>query len=56
MRIEEFYGRAKHLRQEHSGGVPKPYKPLLLTAVVLLIHKRKLLSRDVFLDGALRSS
>jgi hypothetical protein len=34
----------------------KPYKPLLLAAVVILIHKGKQPSRNVFLDGGLRSA
>lgn len=34
----------------------KPYKPLLVAAVVILIHKRKQQSRNVFLDGGLRSA
>jgi hypothetical protein len=34
----------------------KPYKPLLVAAVVILIHKGKQPSRSVFLDGGLRSA
>ena len=47
MRWEEFLERVAHLRRDRSGGVPKPYKPLLLAAVVLLVHKRKIAAPSV---------
>ncbi len=54
--LDEFCSRLEHLRLDHSGGVVKPYKPLLVAAVVILIHKGKQQSRNVFLDGGLRSA
>ncbi len=56
MTFEEFCGRLEHLRLDRSGGLVKPYKPVLLAAVVLLVHKGKLPTRSVFLDGGLRSA
>lgn len=56
MTFDEFCGRISALRLDRSGGVPKPYKPLMLAAVVLLIHKGKIASRNVYLDGGLRSA
>ncbi|HZZ83934.1 MAG TPA: hypothetical protein VFE30_05315 [Anaeromyxobacteraceae bacterium] len=53
--FDEFCGRLEHLRLDRSGGLVKPYKPLLLTAVVVLIHKGKQRDRNVLLDGGLRS-
>ncbi len=53
--FDEFCGRLEHLRLDRSGGLVKPYKPLLLAAVVILIHKGKQRDRNVFLDGGLRS-
>jgi hypothetical protein len=54
--FDEFLRRLEHLRLDRSGGLVKPYKPVLLAAVVLLVHKGKLPSRRVFLDGGLRSA
>lgn len=56
MTLDEFCSRLAHLRLDRSGGLVKPYKPLLLAAVVILIHKGKQPSRNVFLDGGLRSA
>jgi hypothetical protein len=56
MRLDEFCQRLEHLRLDRSGGLVKPYKPLLVAAVVILIHKRKQQTRNVFLDGGLRSA
>lgn len=56
MSWEEFLERVGHLRRDRSGGVAKPYKPLLLAAVVLLVHKRKIATPNVLLDGGLRSA
>lgn len=50
-----FLERVQHLRVDRSSGTPRPYKPLLLAAVAVLIHKGELRSPDVFLDGGLRS-
>ena len=55
MTLDEFCDRLRHLRVDKSGNVPKPYKPLLVAAVVLLIQKGKLVTRDVLLDGGLVS-
>ncbi len=54
--LDEFCHRLAHLRLDRSGGRVKPYKPLLVAAVVILIHKGKQPSRNVFLDGGLRSA
>lgn len=56
MSFDEFCSRLGHLRLDRSGGLVKPYKPLLVAAVVILIHKGKQPSRSVFLDGGLRSA
>lgn len=56
MTFDEFCARLEHLRLDRSGGLVKPYKPVLLAAVVMLIHKGKIPSRNVFLDGGLRSA
>ena len=55
MTFDEFCDRLRNLRVDRSGNVPKPYKPLLVAAVVLLIQKGKLASREVLLDGGLVS-
>ena len=49
--VDEFLSRLRHLRLDRSKGLAKPYKPLLLAAVVLLIGKGKLRSPDIALDG-----
>lgn len=54
--FDEFCTRLAHLRLDRSGGLVKPYKPVLVAAVVILIHKGKQASRNVFLDGGLRSA
>jgi hypothetical protein len=56
MTFDEFCERLGNLRVDRSGGVVKPYKPLLLAAVVILIHKGKQATRNVLLDGGLRSA
>lgn len=56
MTFDEFCGRLAELRLDRSGGQVKPYKPLMVAAVVLLIHKGKIASRSVYLDGGLRSA
>lgn len=55
MTYEQFLHRIQHLKVDRSGGTPKPYKPLLLCAVVILIHKGEIATREVFLDGGLKS-
>jgi hypothetical protein len=54
--FETFCERLGNLRQDRSDGLVKPYKPVLLAAVVILIHKGKQPNRSVFLDGGLRSA
>ncbi len=54
--FDEFCSRLGNLRVDRSGGVAKPYKPLLVAAVVILIHKGKQPTRNVLLDGGLRSA
>jgi hypothetical protein len=56
MTLDEFCSRLAHLRLDRSGGIVKPYKPLLVAAVVILIHKGKQRDRNVLLDGGLRSA
>lgn len=56
MSLDELCERLKHLRRDRAGGVAKPYKPLLMAAVVLLIQKRKITNPSVLLDGGLRSA
>jgi len=53
--VERFLDACKRLRVDAAIGPPKPYKPLMLAAVVLLIGKGKIVTPDVFLDGGLRS-
>lgn len=55
MTFDEFCDRLRNLRVDRSGNVPKPYKPLLVAAVVLMIQKGKVASREVLLDGGLVS-
>ena len=54
--FDEFCQRLGSLRVDRSGGLPKPYKPILVAAVVILIHKGKQLDRNILLDGGLRSA
>ncbi len=56
MTLDEFCGRLGHLRLDRSGGLVRPYKPVLLAAVVMLVHKGKIPTQSVFLDGGLRSA
>jgi hypothetical protein len=53
--VERFLYSIAHLRRDRARGPDKPYKPLMLTAVVLLIGKGKIDSSNVFLDGGLDS-
>ena len=55
MTFEQFVRVIRELRVDRSGGVPKPYKPVLLAAVIILIHKGEIRSREIFLDGGLKS-
>ena len=55
MMVEGFLRRVDNLRLDKSRGPVKPYKPLLLAAVVILIAKRKIADPLILLDGALRS-
>lgn len=55
MNFDDFLLALTRLRVDRSNGAPRPYKPLLVAAVVLLIHKGKLASREVYRDGALES-
>ncbi len=54
MTFDRFVETIRQLRLDRSGGEPKPYKPLLLASVVVLIHKGEIRTREVFLDGGLR--
>lgn len=55
MNFEQFCERLEHLRVDRAGGMAKPYKPLLVAAVIVLIHKKKITSPAIFLDGGLTS-
>jgi hypothetical protein len=55
MTFEQFVESIRHLRRDRSGGKPKPYKPLMLASVIILIHKGEIRTREVFLDGGLES-
>ena len=56
MTFEQFCERLPELRLDRSGGLIKPYKPVLLAAVVTLIHKGKISTRNIILDGGLKSA
>jgi hypothetical protein len=56
MTFDQFVETVRHLRRDRSGGRPKPYKPLMLASVVILIHKGEIRTREVFLDGGLESA
>ncbi|MBE7483618.1 MAG: hypothetical protein HS104_27020 [Polyangiaceae bacterium] len=56
MRFDEFCRRADNLRVDRARGRAKPYKPLLLAAVVMMIAKRKVASPEVALDDGLKSA
>ncbi len=56
MSFDEFCSRLENLRVDRSGGLVKPYKPLLVAAVVILVHKGKQPTRNILLDGGLRSA
>ena len=55
MTFEQFLEAVRTLRVDRSGGVLKPYKPLLLASVVVLIHKGEILGPEIYLDGGLKS-
>ena len=42
MDLDEFCRRVENLRQDRAIGPKKPYKPLLLAALLVLIAKRKI--------------
>jgi hypothetical protein len=54
--LPDFLSTLRHLRVDRSKGIAKPYKPLLVAAVVLLIGKGKIRSADIALDGGLASA
>ncbi len=51
----EFLERIANMRLNREKPV-KPYKPILVASLVLLIHKGRIMSPLVYLDGALRST
>jgi hypothetical protein len=55
MTFNEFLDRIQDLRIDRSGPEPKPYKPVLLCSVVLLIHKGEIRTPEVFFDGGVKS-
>ena len=56
MTLDEFCSRIANLRRDTSRGEPMPYKPILLAAVLVLIHKGKIPNHQVLLDGGLKSA
>jgi hypothetical protein len=55
MTLDEFIRRLENLRVDRSRGPAKPYKPLLVLAVVMLIEKGEIADGRILLDGALKS-
>ncbi|HVY60972.1 MAG TPA: hypothetical protein VHF22_04930 [Planctomycetota bacterium] len=55
MHLDEFLARLSNLRVDRSRGVAKPYKPILVLAVIMLIEKGEIVDGRVLLDGALKS-
>ncbi len=55
MDFERFCERITHLKLDRASGRVKPYKPLMLIALVVLMSKGKVPDRNVRLDGALKS-
>lgn len=56
MRFEEFCSRLENLRRDRARGPVKPYKPLLIASVLVLIAKKKITGPEIYLDGGLRSA
>jgi hypothetical protein len=56
MTFEHFCERVRNLKRAQVDGTRMPYKPLLVAAAIILIHKRKIQTPDVFLDGGLKSA
>lgn len=54
--VDDLLVTLRRLRVDKGKGIAKPYKPLLVAAVVLLIGKGKIRSPDVALDGGLKSA
>ncbi|OQY67543.1 MAG: hypothetical protein B6D46_05835 [Polyangiaceae bacterium UTPRO1] len=55
MTIDEFIRHLENLRVDRARGPAKPYKPLLVLAVVVLFEKGEIVDGRVLLDGALKS-
>jgi len=53
--IADFIARCRSVRVDRGQGGPKPYKPLMLLAVLVLVDKGELTTPRVFLDGGLKS-
>lgn len=56
MSIADFCAHLRSLRLDRANGRVKPYKPVLVLAVVVLIAKGKITDPRIFLDGGLRST
>jgi len=56
MTLDDFCTRLRSLRLDRADGRVKPYKPVLLLAVVVLIAKGKIPEPRIFLDGGLKSA
>lgn len=55
MNLDEFLRRVESLRCDRSRGPVKPYKPLLLAAVIAQMEKGEIADGRILLDGALKS-
>ena len=55
MTVDELVMRLQNLRLDKADGRVKPYKPVLFTAVLVLIRKGKIGTAEILLDGALKS-
>lgn len=55
MTFDQFVEVCRTLKVDRSGGEPKPYKPLLVATVIVLIHKGEIRGPDIFLDGGVKS-
>jgi len=55
MEMEEFLSRISNLKLDKARGPEKPYKPLLLLAVISLIQEGKISDRDIYPDEVLKN-
>jgi len=53
--LDEFLRRVESLRRDRARGPAKPYKPLLLAAVIAQIEKGEIADGRILLDGGLKA-